>query len=106
MIGKAFVLGNKEAVTGFRLAGIEGKVPEDKETALKTFYQIVSSGKYSLLIITESVASMIREEIEEVKSRELYPLIVEIPERGGWREKPDDYLERAIREALGLEIKG
>jgi len=106
MIGKAFVLGNKEAVVGFRLAGVEGKTVEDKESALRTLYQLLSSGSYCLLIITEDVASMIREELEDIRSKELYPLIVEIPTKGGWEEKPHNYLERAIKEALGLEVKG
>ncbi|MCS7232902.1 MAG: V-type ATP synthase subunit F [Synergistetes bacterium] len=106
MKGKIFVLGNKEAVTGFQLAGISGETPEDKESAIKAFHNVFSSGKYALLIITEEIASMIREEIEEVKSKELYPIIVEIPGKGGWKEKHHDYLERAIREALGLGLKG
>lgn len=106
MIGKVFVLGSKEAVIGFRLVGVPGKIPEDKESALKAFHEVISSRRYVLLIITEEVASMIREEIEEIRSRELYPLIVEIPEKDGWRERPNDYLERTIRDALGLGIKG
>lgn len=106
MIGRIFVLGTKEAVIGFRLVGVPGKGPEDKESALKAFHEAISSGKYALIIITEEIASMIREEIEEVKSRELYPLIVEIPEREGWKEKSNDYLEKMVRDALGLGIKG
>ncbi|MCD6363061.1 MAG: V-type ATP synthase subunit F [Synergistetes bacterium] len=106
MIGRAFVLGSKEAVVGFRLAGIRGEVVEDRETALKLFKCLVSSGDYRLLVITEGIARFLRNEIEEIKSRKLFPLIVEIPDRGGFREKPSDFLERMIREALGLSLKG
>lgn len=102
MIGKVFVLGSKEAVVGFRLAGIRGEVVEDREMALKLFKRVFSSGDYRLLIVTEGVARFLRSEIEEAKARKLFPLVVEVPDRGGFREKPSDFLERMIKEALGL----
>lgn len=105
-MGKVFVLGSKETVLGFRLAGVRGEVVGDRESTLRVLQRILSSDSYKLLIISEGVANLIRQEIEEIKGKELYPLIVEVPERGGWRERSYDYLERMIREALGIDLKG
>ncbi len=104
-MGSVFVIGSKEVVIGFRLAGVKGEVAEDRESALKALNRALSAGSYKLILISEGIGELLRNEIEEIRAKELYPIVLEVPEMGGWRKKPHNYLERAIREALGLNIK-
>jgi V/A-type H+-transporting ATPase subunit F len=56
-----------------------------------------------IVLVTEKIASLVREEINSIKLEKSIPLIVEVPDRHGTvMEK--DRITRYIREAIGVKI--
>lgn len=107
---KFFIIGDRELVLAFRLAGIAGTVAETKDEVLEAFNR--STGKSAtspietvpkVLILTESCAALIENEELEWQKTGKFPLIVEIPPLDGHIEGKKT-LTQAIREAIGVEV--
>lgn len=99
------VLGDKETVTGFRLAGVSSATLADTKTIEKEFEKAVS--EKDIIIITENLASQIRNRIEELQTEEK-PVIVEIPGKEGsigyTKEKINDLIKRVV--GMDMSSKG
>ncbi|MCC6145415.1 MAG: V-type ATP synthase subunit F [Candidatus Hydrogenedentes bacterium] len=97
------VIGSAAAVTGFRLAGIEGTVALDGLAAQRALEDALSREDSGLVLITESLANQMR----EIVDRHLYgsgtPLVLEIPDVTGpdKRRRP---IEEIIRKAVGIKL--
>jgi V/A-type H+-transporting ATPase subunit F len=77
-----FVIGDDATVTGFRLAGVEGRAartPFDAREALKV---AAATEGVSIIVITERLAEGIKEELAGYRASGA-PLIIHIPDRGG-----------------------
>ena len=98
-----YVLGSLDAVRGFALAGVGGKVvttPEELHRALET---VLSEKRVGILMVTEDVAALDRPRMETLRTRRSVPLLVELPGPDGPRpERPS--LEEMIRRATGIRI--
>jgi len=97
-----YVIGDEDAVLGFRTAGIPGVVVKDRQEALEAL-KVAQEKKAGVVIITEEAADRVRAEVDEIRFGEALPLIVEIPGMNGplpgRRSLPD-----VIREALGIRV--
>ena len=99
---KLFVLGDEEAVLGFALAGVRGKVaqsPAEVEAGLK---EALSDREIGILLITADAAQMAREEVDRLKVTSVSPLILEIPSSRGLVKGPS--IRDLIREAIGVSL--
>jgi len=103
---KISLIGDKDTVVGFQLAGVkDARIvdgPEEAKTALRSLAKEEDSG---LIIMTEKLADKVRDDITEVTEGKVMPIIVEIPDKGGSIEKKVDPIKELVKRAVGVEIK-
>ena len=98
-----FVIGDEDTLLGFSLVGVPGKAVDNAEEAREAFRQAVSERSAKILVVTEKVAEMIRTEVQQQIFRLTFPLVVEIPDRGGPLPGKKSVSE-LITEAIGIRI--
>ncbi len=108
-----FVIGERELVLGFALAGVKGRAVSNRKEALDAFYYITGQSdsikalsdeeKPKILILTEDVSDMLQSEVNAWQMRGTSPLIVEIPGLNGHIQGRKN-LTDSIREAIGIKI--
>ena len=100
---KFFVIGDVETVTGFRLAGVDGRVATEREEILSALSEAVAGKEAGIVLVTERLANKIRDEVEERLYGLGFPLMLEIPDASG----PDPNrleVEDVVRRAIGISI--
>ncbi len=101
---KSFLISdNIDTFVGMKMAGIEGVVLHEKEEVVKTIEQIRRQDEIGIIIITEKIALLIPELVNEIKLSKDKPLLVEIPDRHG-SIKGKDSIVRYVKESIGLKI--
>lgn len=96
---KVMVIGNQEAVRGFSLAGVNGKVASSAEEASQALDQALAEEDLGIVLVTQDISRLIEPKMDQLKLRSTVPLVVEIPGPEG--VSPDtpslgDYVLRAI----------
>jgi V/A-type H+-transporting ATPase subunit F len=101
---KAYLISdNVDTEVGMRLAGVKGVIAHNRDEVLAELSKIATSKEIGIILITEKLASLVKEEVVKIKLNEGLPLIVEIPDRHGTsREK--DSITRYVKESIGLKI--
>ena len=100
---KYSIIGDEDTVLGFGMVGVTGKVASDTEGAKRAFSAIIEDKETSIIIITERVADMIRPIVDKYLFTESFPLIVEIPDRGGTKPgRPG--IREMVNAAIGLKL--
>jgi len=101
---KAFLISdNIDTQVGMRLAGISGVIVHDRESVLKELDNITKNKQIGIILITEKLASLVREEVKKIKLDLNIPLIVEIPDRHGTARSKDS-ITKYVKESIGLKI--
>lgn len=95
---RIIVIGDRDTVTGFRLAGAAGHHVDTPDQARSALDKAIASPDVGLIILTERWAQKMRSEVEAVRKR-LMPLIIEIPDRRGPAETGS--LMKRVRAMLG-----
>jgi V/A-type H+-transporting ATPase subunit F len=98
-----FFLGSSELLTAFRFAGVQGAAAAGKEEALAVFKDLTGRAQTRILIVEESAAAALGDELIQWQMAGKYPLIVEIPGLAG-HLKGMRTLVDAIREAIGIQV--
>ncbi|MFO7791741.1 MAG: V-type ATP synthase subunit F, partial [Candidatus Saliniplasma sp.] len=58
-----------------------------------------------VVLLSERIAEDIRDEMDRIsEEKELYPVIIEIPDKKGPLEDKEDPLNKKIRRAVGIDI--
>jgi vacuolar-type H+-ATPase subunit F/Vma7 len=78
---KAFVIGDKSVVTGFRFVGIRGEAVSSKNEALDALKKAVAMEDIKIILVTDDFSSQIQNTIDATRSKSSAPMIVEIPAR-------------------------
>ncbi len=103
---KISVIADHTTVTGFRLAGVkdchEVQKPEEAKEVLKALSKEEDMG---MIILTETIADKLRDEIEAMTEGRVTPLVVEIPDSKGPMPGKEDNIRRLVKKAVGIEIK-
>jgi len=109
------VIGDRETVIGFRLAGVQAvyevsQNEEEKENeTLNLLNKLVSEDGVVLIIINERLAAetRVRNKIQAINEnkRGVTPIIVEIPDKRGPMEQKVSEIERLIKRAVGVALK-
>ena len=105
------IVADRDTVIGFKLAGIKMThyVPDDDgefgfKTAKQHITDIMKRDDVGILIITARIAESIRDHIEKEQIfRPLYPIIVEIPDKGGIPDGVEDPIRKLIKRTTGVE---
>jgi V/A-type H+-transporting ATPase subunit F len=98
-----FFLGSGELLTAFRFVGVDGAAVESREEAQAVFRRVTGAGEARILIVEESTAAVLEEEMVAWQLTGRYPLAVEIPGLAGHLEGRRTLVD-AIREAIGIRV--
>jgi len=100
---KVLVIGHPDAVLGFSLAGVAGRVATTAAEVNEALDDAQSSKDVGIVLVTQDVAELISARMEHLKLRSTVPLIVEIPSQGGVPEGQASLGEIVLR-AIGIKL--
>ena len=100
---KILVIGHPEAVLGFSLAGVGGRVAVNVAEVNQALDDAQASKDVGIVLVTQDVAELIPARMEHLKLRSTVPLIVEIPAEGGVPEGQASLGEIVLR-AIGVRL--
>ncbi|NPV53832.1 MAG: V-type ATP synthase subunit F [Firmicutes bacterium] len=98
---RIIVIGDRDTVTGFRLAGVEGRHVNTIEEADSAMDEALRAPDTGVILITKQWAAKMRERIES-SHKKLMPVIMEIPDRHGPINDNDEDLSCKVRRILGI----
>jgi V/A-type H+-transporting ATPase subunit F len=82
---------------------VDGAVADDRESAQAVFQRVTREGAARILIVEESTAAALGDELVNWQLTGRYPLVVEIPGLAGHLEGRRTLVD-AIREAIGIHV--
>ena len=100
---KVLVIGHPDAVLGFSLAGVGGRVATTADEVNEALDDAQAAKDVGIVLVTQDVAELIPERIEHLKLRSTIPLVVEIPSRQGVPEGQPSLGEIVLR-AIGIKL--
>ena len=96
---KLFVIGDEDAVLGFRLVGVDGLATTDAAVAADKLAHLVSDRSVGIVIVTAGIAGALRAQLDELEQTATMPIVLEIPAPGEALGRPA--LRQVVRRALG-----
>jgi V/A-type H+-transporting ATPase subunit F len=100
---KVLVIGHPEAVLGFSLAGVSGRVATTADELNQALDEVQASKDVGIVLVTQDVAQLIPARMERLKLRSTIPLVVEIPSTGGVPEEQESLGDIVLR-AIGIKL--
>jgi len=100
---KYFCIGDEDTVTGFQLAGVEGRVVTTTEQAREAFLSVTAMPQVGIVIITEMLAASIRQDVDKFLSKSNFPFIVEVPDRNGPAPGRKNMLN-VVQQTVGVKL--
>ncbi|MFA5514314.1 MAG: V-type ATP synthase subunit F [Sphaerochaetaceae bacterium] len=97
-----FVIGDEDTVLGFSLVGTAGLSASNAQQAAQALRSALENRENGIIIITQDIADMIRDEVDRYIFSESFPLIVEIPNRASGGVSRD--LRALVNEAIGVSL--
>ncbi len=100
---RILIIGSQDAVWGFALTGIRGKIVTTREELITALDDALSEQDLGIVLVTEDVAKLARQYVDRLMTRSIIPLIAEIPGPEG----PDPNrppLSEVIRQTIGVKI--
>lgn len=94
---------NVDTFVGMKMAGIPGIILHEKEDIINKIQELKQDKDIGIIVVTEKIAVLVPELINEIKLSKERPLLVEIPDRHG-SEKGKDSIVRYVKESIGLKI--
>jgi vacuolar-type H+-ATPase subunit F/Vma7 len=100
---KILIIGNQDAVMGFDLVGVHGRVVSTEADLQQVLDDALADAETGIVMITEDVAHLARRRIDTLKVRSTQPIVVEIP--GPTGPDPDrPSLSEVIRRTTGVRV--
>jgi V/A-type H+/Na+-transporting ATPase subunit F len=100
---KYAIIGDEDAIIGFGILGVPGKIASNTQEAQRAFEAILEDKDTGIIIITERVADMIRPLINKYLLTIGFPLVVEIPDRNGTQaDRPK--IKEMVNAAIGIKL--
>lgn len=78
-----YCIGDEDTVRGFRLAGVAGRAVASAPEAAGVLKQAAAHAEHGIVIVTQPVASWMREQVDALRLERDHPLLVEIPGPAG-----------------------
>jgi V/A-type H+-transporting ATPase subunit F len=102
-----FFLGERDLLTAFRFAGVDGRPVGNAEEACAAFKEITREDNQcaacKILILSEQTADWLGNELPSWQLSGKYPLIVEVPGLNGHISGRTTLVD-SIREAIGIHV--
>lgn len=100
---KIAILGNHDAILGFKGVGVEAFGLTEKE-AFKTTRSVLDNKDYAIVFITEDWTRKLEKVLDEYCSRTLLPAIVSVPSPKGSSGAAIKNLKKIVEQAVGSDI--
>jgi V/A-type H+/Na+-transporting ATPase subunit F len=100
---KVLVIGHREAVLGFSLAGVPGRAAATAEEANQALDEALSSKDLGIILVTKDVARLIQSRMDQLKLHSTVPLVVEILAPEGAQPGELSLSELVLR-AIGIKL--
>jgi vacuolar-type H+-ATPase subunit F/Vma7 len=100
--GGTVVLGERELAIGFRLIGLKDVVEVTPETAGREFQKAMGSGKFNLVVASQSVRKALTDAQRQSAESSLAPLVVFVPPPSG--EYEVETVEALAKRVLGVTL--
>jgi V/A-type H+/Na+-transporting ATPase subunit F len=97
------VIGGRDLVLGFQLAGIPGDVVTSQAQADELIERAAADPRVAVIVVSRLVAQAAAERIQAVRVREGFPIVIQVPEPGEGPREADDLL-RFVGDAMGLQV--
>lgn len=97
-----FVIGDEDTVLGFNLVGVSGMSATNAEEARTAWSKALENNQTGIIVITDVVANLIRETVDQYLFSETFPLVVEIPSPRGDGHGRD--LRALVNDAIGVSL--
>ena len=101
---KVAVIGDRDTISGFKLAGCVGYVVNTPQEAREELQRQAAQTDIGLILITERIAEQIRPTFKRITQTFKTP-ILEIPDKSGPLAEKSEAIDELIRRAVGVEIK-
>lgn len=98
-----WVVGSAEVVAAFALAGVSGRVVEDRRESVSALEELAGREDVKILAVEEAHAEKARDVIDRLKLDAQAPLVVELPGIEGPLAGRRTALD-LVRQALGLRL--
>jgi len=100
---KYFIIGDEDSVLGFGMVGVKGQIVSNAQEAEEAFRSVLEDREVGIVVITERIAELIRPLVDRYMFTQIFPLIVEIPDRlGQIAGKPN--LRETVNRAIGIRL--
>lgn len=93
---------SQDALTGMRLAGIEGALVHTAQEAEAEIKKCTDDESVGVILLTQGAAALCPETVDAIRLGSSRPLVVTVP--GSADEKSEDNIMRCVREAIGIKI--
>ena len=100
---KILVIGHPDAVLGFSMAGVGGKVATNADGVNQALDEAQANKDVGIVLVTQDVAALIPARMENLKLRSTIPLVMEIPASGGAPEGQSSLGDIVLR-AIGIKL--
>ena len=100
---KVMVIGHPEAVLGFSLVGVQGKVARTADEASKALDDAFSNRDVGIILVTDDVGAMIRDRMDQLKLHSTVPLVLEIASPGEQESNQPSITDIVFR-AIGVRL--
>ncbi|NJC98516.1 MAG: Vacuolar H+transporting two-sector ATPase F subunit [Anaerolineales bacterium] len=100
---KILVIGHPDAVLGFSLAGVGGKIATTADEVNQALDDAQADKDVGIVLVTQDMAALIPARMEYLNLRSTVPLVVEIPSRGGVPEGQPSLGDIVLR-AIGIKL--
>jgi V/A-type H+-transporting ATPase subunit F len=97
-----FVIGDNDMITGFRLVGLEGKEVTSVEEARLALSGASKRKDVAIIVISEEFSIQMRKDIDEIRSEQITPLILEVPGRKG--PSGEIRMSDLVSKTLGIRV--
>jgi V/A-type H+-transporting ATPase subunit F len=100
---KYAIIGDEDAIIGFGILGVPGRIAANAEEAQRAFAATLDDKETGIIIITERIADMIRPLVNKYLLTIGFPLVVEVPDRNGPKpERPN--IKDMVNNAIGIKL--
>jgi vacuolar-type H+-ATPase subunit F/Vma7 len=100
---RVLVIGDAEAVLGFSLAGITGKVAQTAQEVREALAEAEKDPGIGVILVTEEAASLVGEQIDRLRIAKSGLIVVEIPGPTGSKRQRLS-LSDLIARATGVRV--
>lgn len=101
--GKLAVVGDASSIYAFKTIGAEVFPADDPQSARLRLRELIRTGEYAVIFITEQLAEGISEYLEELKNL-TFPCVIPIPSAAGSTGYGMASIKKDVEKAIGADI--